>query len=153
MRFLPQMVTNVRRSRDYDRQKSLTQCWWSATAERRRVEQKAIKNGCLIASARSSSFVFMSLSEPRSHIRLLEIEAGEQDEPLSAKLIVCERRNAPPYLAISYTWGDDKDQRELLLDGRTFRAGTNCYHALWQARLHFAPCLVWIDSICINQDD
>ena len=95
----------------------------------------------------------MSLSEPRSQIRLLEIEAGVQDEPLSAKLIVCERRNAPPYLAISYTWGDDKDQRELLLDGRTFRAGTNCYRALWQARLHFAPCLIWIDSICINQDD
>lgn len=74
--------------------------------------------------------------------------------------------NDPPsYRAISYTWGDAANTRRLEVDGKTIKVPANtlaAVRAVWQyARgAHAgdmpkseAPIRIWIDAVCINQDD
>ncbi|KAF2171698.1 hypothetical protein M409DRAFT_17935 [Zasmidium cellare ATCC 36951] len=58
----------------------------------------------------------------------------------------------PHFQAISYTWGDPHDQRQILVNGNPVLVRKNCHYALWQARLHHEGH-IWIDSVCINQED
>jgi hypothetical protein len=113
--------------------------------EERRLDSVALPTTC--------SSALEPLSDPSTQIRLLRIQSSNQDGGLSLNLVVCERENAPPYKAISYTWGDDENPRPLSVNGRIFYVTANCYYALWQTQIHFPSCLVWIDSICIKQDD
>lgn len=67
---------------------------------------------------------------------------------------ICDVANAPEYIAISYTWGAPQPLSQNLVDGRTFLVRQNCLCALLQARLQgSADDLLWLDSICINQND
>jgi hypothetical protein len=69
----------------------------------------------------------------------------------------CESRvkeeDSLKYMALSYTWGDPHPTFTVLLDGIEFTVRKNLYEAL----LHFRPTegelVIWIDAICINQDD
>jgi hypothetical protein len=73
--------------------------------------------------------------------------------------------NHPPYIALSYTWGDTNDTVPVLCNGRVIAVTRNLKEALWQFRedrkrlvrlksstmsrsqsLNF-----WVDAICINQ--
>jgi hypothetical protein len=56
------------------------------------------------------------------------------------------------YCALSYTWGDEKPDRLILLDGKCFSVTPNLESALrelWKKKLD--P--LWIDAICIDQDE
>lgn len=55
--------------------------------------------------------------------------------------------------AISYTWGDEKDQRQIKINGLAFTVRRNCFEAMAKVRLHYPDEYFWIDSICINQGD
>jgi hypothetical protein len=58
------------------------------------------------------------------------------------------------YCALSYTWGDPSNQKEIRLNGHKFKVNENLFDALiaLAARLD-SPSPFWIDAICINQDD
>lgn len=58
------------------------------------------------------------------------------------------------YSALSYTWGSDKDAQEaVLINGKPFKVRQNLFAFLRHARKHFADKPLWIDAICINQED
>ncbi|KAJ1328245.1 stage V sporulation protein K [Microdochium nivale] len=61
------------------------------------------------------------------------------------------------YLALSYVWGSSEGKEEIILNGHSFMVGRNLYSALRRLRqsteVRFAKLKVWIDAICINQDD
>jgi hypothetical protein len=59
----------------------------------------------------------------------------------------------PEYVAISYTWGDVEPTLPLAVNGQVMRVRLHCWHALWQLRYHGFTRNLWIDSICINQED
>lgn len=74
--------------------------------------------------------------------------------------------NHPAYQALSYTWGnsiyiDDVQQRqnqnlgdlEIRLDGQPFLVARNLHEALLCLRHVHSPRYLWIDAICINQND
>ncbi|KAK4445750.1 heterokaryon incompatibility protein-domain-containing protein [Podospora aff. communis PSN243] len=78
--------------------------------------------------------------------------------------------HAPPYRALSYTWGPshqgqppyvDGDKRPIRIAGRRFLVLPNLWDALVQLRECFrrggelseGPRYLWIDALCINQDD
>jgi hypothetical protein len=48
--------------------------------------------------------------------------------------------------------GDSKTTRSVLIDGKKYDVGENCWFALWQARIAQHPTLVWLDAICIDQN-
>lgn len=93
------------------------------------------------------------LPDPNTHIRLLLIHPGRQDEPLKCNLSTAELSDCPDFKAISYTWGAAEPLAEVQVNGHSISVRKNCHYALWQARLHLAGQHVWIDSICINQND
>ncbi|KAF1978376.1 heterokaryon incompatibility, partial [Bimuria novae-zelandiae CBS 107.79] len=60
------------------------------------------------------------------------------------------------YVALSYTWGDPKETREIVVNGKSVQVTVNLEAAL-RALRDKAPVKaglkLWIDALCINQDD
>ncbi|KAI9877395.1 MAG: hypothetical protein M1823_007111, partial [Watsoniomyces obsoletus] len=58
------------------------------------------------------------------------------------------------YTALSYTWGSSKDASEtIFLNGQRFMVRRNLLSFLDHARAFHAGKSLWIDAICINQED
>ncbi|RDL40524.1 uncharacterized protein BP5553_00503 [Venustampulla echinocandica] len=94
--------------------------------------------------------------QPR-HIRVLEVESGRN----SSELISCrcihvsiDNPSSPPYVAVSYTWGTEPQKpHRILVNGRLLST-TQTVHELLRSKCMAEPDIsLWIDAICINQDD
>ena len=58
------------------------------------------------------------------------------------------------YEAVSYTWGDNTQTNKIHLNGDTEQIiGRNCHAALRRLRRSDEDRTIWIDAICINQND
>ena len=57
------------------------------------------------------------------------------------------------YEAISYTWGDLAATEDILVDGCTMKVTKSVYEVLATYSSSFMPKLLWIDFVCINQED
>jgi hypothetical protein len=58
----------------------------------------------------------------------------------------------PQYEALSYMWGP-KNYRNIKINGMVFVVRQNLFGALHALRLEEDTRTLWIDAICINQDD
>jgi hypothetical protein len=62
--------------------------------------------------------------------------------------------DSPSYDALSYTWGlASCPHYPILLNGRTFLARENLWLALYQLQNTAEPVVIWIDAICIDQEN
>ena len=90
-------------------------------------------------------------------IRLLRV-MPHQDE---AAILQCQIFDYPLqssegthlYEALSYVWGDSHQRHAISVDGQALFVTTNLYAALLRLRDRLLERIVWIDAICINQDD
>ncbi|KAN0095984.1 Heterokaryon incompatibility protein (HET) domain containing protein [Hyaloscypha variabilis] len=57
------------------------------------------------------------------------------------------------YTALSYVWGDEKEKREIVVNGCGFFITANLYLAFCYIRDAKAVVKIWADAICINQTD
>lgn len=60
------------------------------------------------------------------------------------------------YAALSYVWGNDPSDRLIYINGHKFKVRTNleaALHSLAKGQLFRGPFKIWIDALCINQDD
>ena len=58
------------------------------------------------------------------------------------------------YDALSYTWGSEDDPKHTItLNNQPFDIGTNLFNALISLRSAKCPKLLWVDALCINQND
>ncbi|KNG85407.1 hypothetical protein ANOM_007103 [Aspergillus nomiae NRRL 13137] len=90
----------------------------------------------------------------RRDIRLLTIlPAGMSKAPIRCSLRVASLDTFPEYEAISYVWGDTREMNEILLDGRTIPVPKNVRRILQRLRHRTKRRVLWIDFVCINQDD
>ncbi|KAF7185599.1 Heterokaryon incompatibility protein 6, OR allele [Pseudocercospora fuligena] len=98
------------------------------------------------------AFKFEPIAE--DHLRLLTIApAPEVSTPLSCILSSCHRSEHPKYTAVSYTWGSVDDKVAIGVNERELRVTKNCELALKAARSLDEPITVWIDAVCINQQN
>lgn len=58
---------------------------------------------------------------------------------------------APPYEALSYTWGDEESKCRISLNGFSFHIRPNLRDALRRLRQPRSTRIIWIDAICIDQ--
>ncbi|KAH6665944.1 ankyrin repeat-containing domain protein [Halenospora varia] len=58
-----------------------------------------------------------------------------------------------PYNALSYTWGSNDRDRAITIDRRTLYITSNLYHALHYLRLEGQDRILWIDALCIDQNN
>lgn len=81
---------------------------------------------------------------------------GALDDPISGELVhaYLDAKPAPEYEAVSYVWGDPASEKSnILIDGHRISILPNLASALLHLRLPDKPRRLWIDSLCINQND
>ncbi|KAI7222562.1 hypothetical protein KC333_g1055 [Hortaea werneckii] len=85
--------------------------------------------------------------------RLLQLDPGVGNDPVSCSLRICRLSNAPPFEAISYVWGDSTDTVALTCDGKSKCVTVNLELALKRFRHASDTRTVWADAICIDQSN
>ncbi|KAI7779949.1 hypothetical protein LA080_000162 [Diaporthe eres] len=58
-----------------------------------------------------------------------------------------------PFVALSYVWGLEKDKKSIFINGRRSKVIQNLYEALFHIREILSPVPMWMDAVCINQDN
>lgn len=83
-------------------------------------------------------------------------QSPDEGLPLSGEQHLPWRHSWGDYIALSYVWGPQTPAHTIMIDGVPFRVGPNLYLALQQLRRSQRirqGFMVWIDAICINQQD
>lgn len=85
-------------------------------------------------------------------IRLLELVPNK---PLCIRVIHARLRDAPRYAALSYTWGENIFDHDLLIEDQVLHITKNLSDALIELTPFITQqgLLLWVDAVCINQDD
>jgi len=107
-------------------------------------------------STSPAKFAYTPLPPKARGIRLLTLLPGTVDDPICCQLenISLEGDQAvPTYEALSYVWGESQDTVPISLGLSLFEVRTNLYDALEHLRSRKKPRKLWIDAICINQDE
>jgi hypothetical protein len=104
-------------------------------------------------ASRDDVFIYQPLPDPHTHFRLLKIIQGGFNQHVVCELSVWPIEQAPPYVAVSYTWGDSGFTSIISLNGQHMTVRTNRKHVLQQqAHLKSASTdHLWVDAIYIDQ--
>lgn len=123
------------------------------------------------------TFTHEPLPDPAKYIRLLEVLDDKHSKAIKVRcrLTTWHINSAPPYHAISYTWGDAESNTTVLMNDQALQVRTNCEFALkqayWYRKSHFylyrkwrprwyeqskaslynKSRYFWLDAICIDQ--
>lgn len=97
----------------------------------------------------------------KGQFRLLEIRpatplvssAVSEPAALNCKLHVESLETKRPYKALSYVWGDTKDPAHINVDNTELPVTQNLFVALQHIRDELHPVTIWIDAVCIDQNN
>ncbi|KAH8656875.1 heterokaryon incompatibility protein-domain-containing protein [Ilyonectria robusta] len=110
-------------------------------------------------------YIYRPLDRDNGEIRLVKLEMSADDDDISCELLTVPLASAPPYEALSYTWGSPLNKHKISIDGTPFQVTGNLFAALQHlrnptslrenvpVRYQESHRLLWIDAICINQED
>lgn len=96
---------------------------------------------------------YSQMPDDYKYLRLLTILSAKEDEPVFCTLRTYLKEAAPPYIALSYVWGDSSSDTSIIVNEQRLTVRGNCDHALRQAACHDISQYYWIDAVCINQND
>ncbi|KAL8364728.1 hypothetical protein RB595_003828 [Gaeumannomyces hyphopodioides] len=108
------------------------------------------------------AYTFITMSPygerlPKGSVRLLQLLPHQnRNSRIECQLITCSMLDSGrthPYEALSYVWGSEKNKLSIYIDGIEQSVRANLHHALSHLRDCFVERVLWIDAICINQDD
>jgi hypothetical protein len=92
------------------------------------------------------------LDRTTDSFRLIKILPERTQDGLLQISLWHDNVSSAPYRCLSYRWGDQAQQRTVLINGLPFSVGENLYSFLEEAQSWGGSSLaLWIDSICINQ--
>lgn len=99
--------------------------------------------------------LYKQLDREKKEIRLLVVEPGIKWGPVKAKFrqVFLTDDPKPEYETISYVWGDPSQRSIIHLHGRSISVPSSSEVALRRMRHYRKVRVLWIDAICINQDD
>lgn len=97
--------------------------------------------------------IYSSLHPKRREFRLLTLKKAAKRDPIQCSLFGTSLDSPPPYEALSYAWGSHDQSSRILINGQDFNVTQNLNEALEQLRLEREDRTIWVDAICINQDD
>jgi prepilin-type processing-associated H-X9-DG protein len=103
-----------------------------------------------------SHTLYAPLPKDGGFIRLITLKPA----PRFSSQIECYMCSLPvysipkiPYVALSYCWGDASNPVTIKVNNRPLAVTQNLYLALLRIRKEWAPVDLWVDAICINQED
>jgi hypothetical protein len=109
-----------------------------------------------------SQYCYSPLSPGANNIRLLRlmphaIESTERTELLQCEIFEYSLQDVGKrthlYEALSYTWGGEEKPYSIAVKEQNLSITTNLYVALLRLRDRSLERIIWIDAICINQED
>jgi ankyrin repeat protein len=110
-----------------------------------------------------TDFEYKPISLEGPAFRLLRLLKGNYDDPIQcqlfeSKLALPEHTTASPehicdYAALSYTWGNTSRPCDIIVNGSNMAVTKNAYLALRDLRCQEQDQVLWVDALCINQDD
>lgn len=94
----------------------------------------------------------------QNSIRLLRLAPSEKgSDDLRCELFEYSLRNSDklsyPYEALSYFWGSEGESKSITVNNWNINIRLNLFNALLRLRDHACSRVLWIDAICIDQDD
>ena len=89
-------------------------------------------------------------------IRLLRLFRGNPTDDIQCDLFegwINQLEGGIPYDALSYTWGSTEKPAKITVNGSTMHVTLNLYIALQHLRFKDEDRILWIDAICIDQEN
>ena len=104
--------------------------------------------------ATSQGTLYQLLDPKSSGIRLLQLHPARRlDSDIKCSLMHVSLDDKPQYSALSYVWGDANVKHCILINNLPVDITVNLYLALRRLRYATRPIVIWVDALCINQDD
>lgn len=104
-------------------------------------------------------FKYHPINSPDA-IRMIQLLAGEADDPIHIRLSHHPLRDLPECKVLSYVWGPEDREQDIVCEGKILKVTPNLLEVLRRLRHRILKSehddqmgLLWIDAICINQDD
>ena len=87
-------------------------------------------------------------------IRVLDILADEDGATLQGTLRVVDLKTNPKFAALSYVWGPNSNPQDVIICNQCrIPLTASCNDALRSLRKLYGGITIWVDSVCINQND
>ncbi|KAJ9610314.1 hypothetical protein H2200_005091 [Cladophialophora chaetospira] len=101
---------------------------------------------------RSNPAIYERLSSA-DDIRLLYLIPGSGSDTIQCRLKRSSLATQPRYTAVSYTWGEPPAKCLILVNNQSILVRANVHRILQDLRHKEHVLTLWIDAICINQED
>lgn len=97
---------------------------------------------------------YASLSGHEFQIRLLHLQPSfHRNTRIECRLEQTSLDSETKYEALSYVWGPPGNEYTISVDNRETWVRPNLFNALQELRSKFSVRTLWIDALCINQND
>jgi heterokaryon incompatibility protein (HET) len=98
-------------------------------------------------------YQYTPLAVEKNDIRLLDLHAGKFNDPIQCSLRHVFLQPGVNFTALSYAWGDPNKRKNITINQCSMSVTINLYDALQHMRHITEPRSLWIDALCINQED
>ncbi|KAF2116413.1 heterokaryon incompatibility protein-domain-containing protein [Lophiotrema nucula] len=88
-----------------------------------------------------------------TEIRLLKVFPAYVGELIFCDMYSTSLEEKPEFKALSYAWGNSKMTHTIHVKNLEIRITANLHQALMQLRSQEDFLILWVDALCINQDD
>lgn len=85
--------------------------------------------------------------------RLLHLLPGLLSAPILCRIEEVYLEDALPYAALSYVWGSPESVNTAIVNDKEMNITTNLHSALLHVRQETSIVTLWVDALCICQDD
>ena len=99
------------------------------------------------------AYQYDPLDHQVGHLRLVTIQPSPNHSAKIECILTHDHLGRAQYCALSYTWGNPDNKQTISLNGRPFEVTKNLFVALQDLRNGNESLTLWIDAICINQED
>jgi hypothetical protein len=127
----------------------------SARMEERHSISQQLPSSFITENISTNRYIWTPVDRTRKKMRILDLDAGVPDSPLRGRLrnISLEALTKPTYETISYAWGDTALVQSIFVDDKTMAIPASAALALRCMRLPEKHRSLWIDCICVDQDN
>ncbi|KAF2122051.1 heterokaryon incompatibility protein-domain-containing protein [Lophiotrema nucula] len=128
--------------------KPLRRLFRLANANSKTAEEDTTRN------TKPRSALYKPLDESKDEIRLLLVKPAKRlADPIQCKMKIEPLKKRPKYGALSYVWGDPQKSKHIFINSVQVGVAENLFSALQNLRLPSKILTIWIDAVCIDQDD